>query len=74
MTFRCLDSRSSISRTTDAGRLRFNTSAISTGAAFGSLDEACDPNLAIKLDCLKIISLEQKWTTFLVRTSVTSVK
>lgn len=31
MTFRCLDSRSSISRTTDAGRLRFNTSAISTG-------------------------------------------
>lgn len=43
-------------------------------AAFGSLDEACDPNLAIKLDCLKIISLEQKWTTFLVRTSVTSVK
>ena len=43
-------------------------------AAFRSLDEACDPNLAIKLDCLKIISLEQKWTTFLVRTSVTSVK
>ena len=43
-------------------------------AAFGSLDEACDPNLAIKLDCLKIISLEQKWKTLLVRTSVTSVK